>query len=53
MINTRKKILISTVALSLNLISHAAFSQNNILSTNPVAEQVMLGNYDPRHSLHR
>lgn len=47
MLNTRKKILISTVALSLNLISHAAFSQNNILSTNPVAEQVMLGNYDP------
>lgn len=47
MLYHRIKIFISTVILSLNFISHPSFSQNNMLSTNPLAEQVLLGNYDP------
>ncbi len=33
--------------LLLALYSVAGFSQTNILSTNPIAEDIMLGNYDP------
>ena len=47
MVYSRKKILISIVTLAVNFAPHSSFSQNNILSTNPVAEQVMIGNYDP------
>lgn len=35
------------LAISLLLCSINLFSQTNIISTNPVAEQVMLGNYNP------
>lgn len=37
----------SVFTLLLFLISLIGFTQTNILSTNPVAEQIMLGNYSP------
>ena len=39
-----KKIILSAAALA---ISACSFAQTSILSTNPVAEQIMLGNYTP------
>ncbi|TAK34572.1 MAG: M28 family peptidase [Saprospiraceae bacterium] len=36
-----------TTLLLFNLLFIAVYGQTNMLSTNPVAEEVMLGNYDP------
>jgi len=41
-----KRVILSAV-LSLLLAAPQVFAQTNMLSTNPVAEQVMLGNYTP------
>ncbi|MDF1673078.1 MAG: M28 family peptidase [Vicingaceae bacterium] len=42
-----KKSINITLSLLLCLLINTSYSQTNIISTNPIAEQIMLGNYSP------
>lgn len=46
--SSHRKHFFSLLTFSFIIISfHSSYSQNNILSTNPLAGQVMIGDYDP------
>ncbi|HYV94707.1 MAG TPA: M28 family peptidase [Chitinophagales bacterium] len=47
MLSRYRKIFTFIITLFLSFLLKPSYSQTNILSTNPVAEQVMTGNYDP------